>query len=378
MRICSLIVIALSLCLSSCNNENPPTVEFTPSVKTLEIGEQAQGQIRRLSGKVIAAESTSLSFAVSGTVSQVGVSAGETVTEGQILASLESRPFELVVESARAELSIARAQTNEKQQRFKRMQDLLARDVVSAAEFEVAETELSVARGNLRAAQSKLSTAERDLDKIALIAPFAGQIAERNIEPFQEISKGSEAFVLQTEGALEVEVSVPETIIRDVDYGHAVQVAFPTIENLAVNGAVSEIGSQVKAGNAFPVKIQISGENTDLRPGMSASVIFNFDAYLAEQTVYLIPLAALAIDDSVIANYQNEAGKRDNQVPVYIFDGDTSTVNLRTIRVGDIRGNELEVYEGLQAGDLVVTAGVAFLRDGMNVQMWDANSGLLE
>ena len=42
--------------------------------------------------------------------------------------------------------------------------------------------------------------------------------------------------------------------------------------------------------------------------------------------------------------------------------------------VGDLRGNELEVYQGLEPGELVVTAGVAFLRDGMKVEVWTSNN----
>jgi len=66
MRLSHLFLIFSLLGLAACTKESPPAVEFIPKVKTLEIGEQAKGQVRRLSGKAVASESTTLSLAVSG------------------------------------------------------------------------------------------------------------------------------------------------------------------------------------------------------------------------------------------------------------------------------------------------------------------------
>ena len=84
----------------------PPTEELPaiPSVKTLQVKERYEGQIRKLSGRLEAAESSILSFAVSGTVNDVFVERGELVSKGQVLAKLDTRTLESQVKSARAEL----------------------------------------------------------------------------------------------------------------------------------------------------------------------------------------------------------------------------------------------------------------------------------
>lgn len=377
MRLSWIILIVLAV--SGCSEPPPEQAQPIPRVKTIVIGEKAQGQIRRISGKLIAADSSILSFAVSGTVEKVGVSAGQAVNAGQVLASLQKRPFELAVKNARAELNIARAQLNEKQKRFKRMQELIEENIVSRSELDIAEAELSTSQGNLQSAQSDLESAPRDLKNTTLTAPFAGRLARRSIDPFQETSVGKEAFVLESKGSLQAEVLVPETMIRNVDHGQAVQVDFPTLENVQVDGEVVEIGSQVQAGNAFPVKIQLGASESDLRPGMSAAVLFNFKNYLENQDVYMVPITSIAIEAGLLSNYGKDPSQREtDQAPLYVFDQASSTIKLRKVRIGDLRGNLLEVFEGLEPGDRVVTAGVAFLQDDMQVRLWDSDQGLVE
>ena len=377
MRLFWIILITFSL--AACSDPPVEQEQPIPRVKTVTIGERAQGQIRRISGRLIAADSSNLSFAVGGTVETVNVNAGQVVTEGQVLASLEKRPFELAVNNARAELNIARAQLNEKQKRFKRMQELYEEKLIASSELDIAEAELSTASGNLDAAQSKLESATRDLGNTTLTAPFSGNLSARNIDPFQEIAAGQEAFTIDSKGSLQAEVLVPETMIRDVDYGQAVQVDFPTLDEVQVNGVVIEIGSQVQAGNAFPVKIQLGGYAADLRPGMSAGVVFNFRDYLENKNVYLVPLAAIAIEAGLLAKYGKEPSTdQTTTAPLYVFDEASSTVRLHEVRVGGLRGNLIEVFEGLQPGDRVVTAGVAFMRDNMPARLWDSEQDLVE
>jgi len=169
-------------------------------------------------------------------------------------------------------------------------------------------------------------------------------------------------------------VLVPETLIRDVDYGQAVQLTFPTIAEVTVSGVVSQIGSRAVSGNAFPVKIQLSPTETDLRPGMTASVTFNFDKYLDGRIAYLIPISAIAIEVGLLRITRGQE-RTPNNVPLFIID-DANQLQVRYVVVGDLRGNELEVFEGLEAGEKIVSAGVPLLREGMTVELWSPGQGL--
>ena len=371
----SSILIAMFV-LTGCGDDVAPLVEETPRVKYFVVGDQATGQSRRISGRLVAADTSPLSFGVAGTVEQVLVTQGDVVVEAQLLARLDAEPLRLAVEQARAQLNIARAKDTESKQIYDRTVDLFQKGAFSQAEVDTATANYASARGNIRSVQSDLARKERDLLQAELTAPFSGTIASRSIDPFQESSTGQEAFVLQTADALEVSVRVPETLIRDVDYGQVVQVTFPTMADAMVRGIVNEIGSRAESGNSFPVSIQLPSSEADLRPGMTASVTFNFDQYLDGRTVYLIPLSALAIEYGLIRQAREARDVTSRQIaPVFIID-DNNQLQARDVVVGDLRGNQLEVYEGLEAGDKVVSAGVAFLREGMKVELWTPEQGL--
>ena len=364
------------LMVAGCGDDTAPPVEETPRVKFFVVGEQATGQSRRISGKLVAANTSPLSFAVGGTVEQVLVNRGDLVREGQVLARLDAEPLRLAVEQARAQLNIARANAADTKQIYDRTVSLFEKRVTSQSEVDTATANHAAALASVRSVESDLDGKNLDHSRAELAAPFSGTIASRSIDPFQETLSGQEAFVLQTAEAIEVDVRVPETLIRDVDYGQVVQVTFPTIAGVAVSGIVNQIASRAESGNSFPVRVRLSPSDADLRPGMTASVTFNFDQYLDGRTVYLVPLASIAIEYGLIRRSREAGDATPRQtVPMFVVD-DNNRLRVKDVVVGDLRGNLLEVFEGLEAGDKLVSAGVAFLREGMTVELWTPAQGL--
>lgn len=356
--------------LPACSQEEVKAVEVTPRVKLFEVSERATGQSRRLSGKILATDRSMLSFGVNGRVEEIVAIQGQLVTKGQLLARLDEDNFRIQVEDARASVSNARAQLVESQTSFDRTSQLVSKKAASLKELDAARAKLAAAQSSLQSADGVLEKAELDLGRTKLTAPFAGQVVEVPIEPFQELAANELAVVLQTEQALEIEVRVPETLIRDVDFGQVVEVSFPTLEGVLTRGSVVEIGAEAEEGSAFRVAVRLSESLDGLRPGMTASVTFNYSAYLDGREAFLIPLSAIAVD----AGLQNRSGEEpdpaERRGPVFVFDPQTEELRLQEILFGELRGNLVEVYEGLQLGDQIVSAGVPFLRDGMKVARW--------
>ncbi len=358
--------------LLGCDEQFTPTDKVTPSVKVFKVGKQSSGQSRRISGKVKAADQSSLSFGVGGKVLEVIAKNGQTVIQGQVLAQLDEEPFKLSLNKARASLNSARSKLVVARSTFKRTRGLVKLRGASQKDLDTAIANLGTATSDVNSARDSLKQAEIDLSRTKLIAPFTGKVVDAVVDSFQEVTANEEAFILQSSGALKVDVLVPETLIRDVDFGQLVQVTFPTLKDLVVSGEVITIGAQTESGNAFPVTVLLADSESDLRPGMTASVTFNFNAYLGQRTAFLIPLSAIAIDASrtkqqEIVSEQSNSGK---QAPVFVYDSAASRIQLRQVTIGDLRGNEIEVFEGLKTGDQVVSAGVAFIRDGMQAVVW--------
>ena len=360
--------------LWGCGDSGSSSAPPIPRVRVFEVGEKTAGQVRSFSGEVAADESSPLSFGVAGTIQSISVKEGDLVEQGQVLAALEARPLRLDADRARAELGGARAKLVEAEQTYERVAKLLPMRAASQAEVETALAAVRSARASLEAKQSEVERAERDLDRSTLRAPFDGRIAEKSAKPFQEIGSNEAALVIQSGRALVVRVLVPETLIRFVEYGDAADVRFPGAgPDSGVVGLVSLIGAQAGEGNGFSVEIRLPEDAAEtVRAGMTATVTFSFDDYLEGRTAFLVPISVLALDEGLA----RDPDLASMTVPVFVADESAGRLTLRQVRVGGVRGNQLEVFEGLDEGEKVVTAGVPFLRDGMEVEIWDREKGI--
>ena len=371
-----LLAAVTAVSLVGCSEPPVELPKAIPAVKVFTVGKQASGQSRRLSGIINAADTSPLSFGVGGRVIELLVAVGESVDEGQLLASLDPEPLQIKLTDKRAKLNNARAQLLEAKTALERTRALLEQRAASQQELETAAAKFANKESSLQQAQADLTQAELDFDHRQLLAPVAGKVAKVGIDNFQEVSGAEQVITLQSDQLLEVAVRVPETMIRYLDYAQVVQVAFPSLPSAAIHGVVSQIGASAEDGNAFPVTITLGGSDGDLRPGMTAAVTFNFDAYLNQRVAYLIPLSAIAIDRG-LANaqkYRRSDGNTESQVPVFLFDADAGLLREQSVTAGQLRGNEIEIYAGLEPGDQVVSAGVTFVSDGMAAKAWRPDS----
>ncbi|WP_178969014.1 efflux RND transporter periplasmic adaptor subunit [Neptunomonas phycophila] len=363
-----LLFSALTLLVSACTDQTVMVEDPVRAVKTLTVTESTKANSRQLAGTVVSANESELSFRVGGRVASVDVSTGDKISKGQLLATLEKKEYELAVQTAKAKLSSARAELTEKSDALKRQQNLKAKEFVAQASVDQAQAAFTAAKSNVDVAITDLENAQRDLANTVLIAPFDGSVVMRSIEPFVEVAAGSTVFEIQSQGVLKVEVLMPETLIRDISYGDTTSVRFPTLKDVVVYGSISGVGSKAERGNAFPVKVELAQTSEDIRPGMTAQVTFNYGE-AAEASIYLIPITALDVRIPV----DNEASL-DNEVPVFVLEDGVAQRRKLTLR--DIRGNKLEVIDGLKPGDVVITAGVPFINDGQKVKAWEPTYNL--
>ncbi len=357
-RFLSLFVLMAGL--MACGEDPPPAVETVRAIRTITVNEPASGKTRRFSGVVEAVSTSSLSFELAGNVQAVEVEVGERVSEGQMLAVLDVRTFRLNVEAAQAAVGAAQAELGEAQSNLERVQRIAAEDrgAISERALEQAQATYDGARQNLSYNQTRLNLARRDLERTELRAPFDGVIAERFVDPFQEVARGEPMFELFMEGAMQAAISIPESEIDQIYLGLRGDVRFPATAGPSRQGIVTEVSKVAGAANAFPVKLAIEGGAGEaaIRPGTTVEVTLLLGGGEA-QAAYLIPLAALSPRDA-------ESGRH-----VYVFDPDSSTVVRTAVEGEGVRDSNVVVTGGLRAGDIIAVAGVSFLRDGQKVRL---------
>jgi RND family efflux transporter MFP subunit len=355
----------VALLVSACGGEVAEPVERVRAVKTILVTDRASGQLRKFPGTVEPVDNSSLSFEVSGLVQEIRADLGDRFEKGQVLAVLDKQPFELNVVSARAALSRAQAQFEEKGTAYDREQRIQAQDAGATTQRAVdqARAAFESNRQNVSYSRAQLDLARRDLQKTDLRAPFDGVVSAQHVEAFEEVHRGKPVFDVFVEGAMEATVSIPENMIGEVYLGLKGEVRLPNRVDVVYQAVVSEVGSAATSANAFPVKATITDADEQVRPGMTAALTLLFAFEEEGRTGYLVPMQALA------------PGLASDDRHVFVYDTETSTVRKTAVQGGGLVGNQVIITTGIGPGDVIVVAGVPFLRDGQQVTLLNPSHG---
>jgi RND family efflux transporter MFP subunit len=362
---------ALALCLlallPACAQDELPPEQTVRALKTMTVQGRTGGQQRRLAGVVQARRSSQLSFEISGRVQRIAVDIGDRVEEGRVLATLDPEPYRLEVAAAESELEKIQANVNTTRADWQRYDQLYAQRIIAKSELDQVKLQYDSARSELATQQSRLEIARRNLRLTELKAPYSGHVAEKLVEEHEEVQSGAPVLKLDSDGAKEVSLTVPESLIGRMSRGMDVTITLASLRGLDVPGRITDVGATALKANAFPVKVAILEDVPGLELGMSAEVRFftgtttegaNDDGTGAGSG-YLIPFQALLPEKEPLRGH------------VFVYDPETSTVRRVQVRISGMLDNMILVDEGIEAGQVIAVAGVSFLADGMRVKLME-------
>jgi RND family efflux transporter MFP subunit len=342
--------------MAACREEPPPVPERIRAIKTITVSEQASGKLRDFSGVVEAADRSSISFEVAGNVQKVNVDVGDRITKGQVLATLDPEPYQLTVAEINAELVKARDNVTKTEAEYNRQKRIFEQGAGAQRRVEVSEFNYKAAKSAVDFQIARLNNAKRDLNRTVLRAPFDGAIANRYIDPFNEVARGQKCFDIFEFTGMEVAISIPEDAIDEINMDQKGEIRFPVFADRTYNGRVTEISKVAGTANAFPIKLTIADPDQRIRPGMTARVTLLLGGD-DQKAAYLVPLSALTQSGDTTKGF------------VYIYDSQTSTVKKTQIESGSVRGDNVVITGGVKEGDIIAVAGVSFLEDGQKVKL---------
>ncbi len=367
------IFIGIVFLLTACNKKDD-TSEVVKSVRPIKhskvvlAGDQAT---HTFSGVAQSGKESKLSFRVGGTLQSMNVQLGDRVRAGQLIATLDPADYVIQAEQSVAaqkgsEASLKSAETaliNAKAN-YDRVEKLYENNNVSLSEFEQAKANLETSQASYDAAvtqvtssEKKKESADNQVNYTRLVAPFSGVITSTQVEANELVGQGSVIAVLTSEQNPEVSVGIPENFIAEVKKGQNVAVKFSVLPNEVFEGYVYEVS--YAAGNAptYPAVVRIKNPSQAIRPGMAATVTFG--AASAEGQKFLVsPVNAIGEDFN--GNYA---------FVIKTQEGENYTVKKQTVKIGRLLPLGFEVLEGLEEGDIVATAGIKSLLDGMEVKL---------
>ena len=351
-RVAGLSAFALLVLLAACKPVEEPQPEPIRPVRVTTVERQEGGETASLTGQVEAQEEVNLSFRVGGRMIERSVNVGDRVRAGQVVARLESETPRNALRSARAELTAARARLVEAQNNFERHRSLLDRGFITRAMFDQAEQAYRTAQAQVDSMQTQANIAETQLGYADLIAASSGTVTARRAEPGEVVAPGQPIIQLAREGGRDAVFNVPARIIETAPADAEVVVTLSSDPKVRTTGRVREVSPQADpVTRTFKVRIGLNDPPAAMRLGSTVTGSVQLGAGPGIE----IPASALTTA---------------NQHPaVWVLDHASNTVSLRNIEVLRYGLARVAVAEGLQPGDIVVTAGVQTLRPGQQVRL---------
>ena len=354
----TLLPVAL-FTLTACDKQS--TQEETPEilrpVKSQIVESPANGRTRTYSGILKAGREAKLSFKVGGTIRDITVRVGDVLTPGAPIARLDQTSYELEVEKARASLTQTQAEKRNAESNYQRVRGLYENNNASREDLDSARASAESARAQVRSEQKSLELARLDLGYTQIKASEPCSVAEVSAEVNENVQAG-EAIATVTCGEVnEVEVSIPENLIGSLKQGMSAKVHFDAIPGEAFAGSVAEVGV-TSVGAAFPVTLTIKEQHSQLRSGLAAEVTFFFANKTEGPLRIYLPPVAVGQDSEGRFIFVLESGDSQGE----------SLVRRRPVKIGELTSLGLEIVNGVNVGERVVTAGVSVIRDGLRVK----------
>ncbi len=378
-------------------------------VRTAVVTTEAATIRRSYPAVVLPAKQAELAFRVSGRIVELPVRAATQVKKGQVVAQLDKREFEAAVarlESQReqassqlaamktgarseditalqAKVTAARAQLEAQQTQVGRLRQLVEKGSVARVDLDNAQAKLKTDAANLDVAQqelkkgqlgarteeveaqeavirdldTQLSEAKADLEDTTLRAPFDGIIASRKVDNFTNVQANSVVAVLQKLETIDLQYDLPGVDVAK--FGQQENVVTKARLDVApgreFDAQLVEFGTQADAATqTFRARVSIRyPKDVTVLPGMTGSIVVSAEQQDRERLT--VPGSALGAEP-------------DGSSYVWVVDKQDNTVTRRKVTPQSLSGSDISVKGELHEGDLVVTAGVSFLREGMIVK----------
>lgn len=353
-----LLLLTLILSVSGCAKEEKKAEPIIRPVRYAKVFITGGSRIRTFSGTAQAGTESNLSFKVAGTVTKVAVQVGDKVKKGNLLAEIDPKDYRLQVQEAEASLQQAQAGLRNAKTSYERVQYLYENRNAAKQDLDGARANYESADAQVRSIEKRLQLAKLQVQYCRLVAPSAGSIARVEVEVNENVGAGQPVFTMTSGSKPEVRVSVPEVLISQIKNGSNATVTFDALAGKEFSAVVSEVGvSSTSFATTFPVTVQLKKATSEIRPGMAAEVGFRFETAGTQERL-IVPAVAVGEDREGRFVFIVEPAKEG-----------FATTRRAAVKIGDLTTEGLEILEGLQEGDLVVTAGVSKIVDGQKVRL---------
>ncbi|MCA1827010.1 MAG: efflux RND transporter periplasmic adaptor subunit [Myxococcales bacterium] len=287
-------------------------------------------------GTLVAVRSVTVASELPGTVRELGFESGAFVHKGDMMVKLDTSTEEAQLAAAEAEAAVAKSNLG-------RTKTLRGQNAATPADLDAAQARYDQAAANVGVLRATIA-------KKTIRAPFDGRVAIRQVELGQVLSPGTAIASLQSINPIHADFYLPQQVLADLHVGLQARMKTDVFPDQTWNGIVTVVNPEVDLATRN-VRVRATFPNNDgkLKPGMFANVeVLSAD----ERNVLVIPATAVIYapyGDSVYAIEQKEKQLVAHQ---------------KFVRLGERRGDLVQVVSGLNAGEDIVSTGAFKLHNG--------------
>ena len=373
------LLAAAALTLTACGAQTEPPEETTAGGVAVEVETVVRDTMaaeNRVSGSVASDDEATVMVAASAKCTAVYAEAGDAVSQGDILCTLDlgstlaSRDaarisYDAAVQSYQDQQAVLDEQVDLYTKTLSDLEALYAIGAASQLEIDQARLQLQTAQAtrnatlaqleagveSARSGLEQLETALEDVDGAGnVVAPMSGTLVTMNAVENAFVSNTMPVAVIQGADAMKITVSVAESLVAKIAAGDEAEVYVSAVDQrftAAVRSVEQAAGQQTRL---YTVTLEVPPETAGLRSGMSAEVTFRTDVV---PDAVVVPSQAILTSGGVSYVY-------------IVEDGAARYVEVTTGLVGD---GVTEVTSGLSGGEALVTVGQSYLADGDAVRI---------
>jgi membrane fusion protein, multidrug efflux system len=349
---CASVALPLSVIVTGCQPEADATAPEARPVRTVTVKKQDAGTPIVLTGRIEAQDQAALGFRISGRMIERAVNVGDHLKAGQVIGRLEPQNEQNALRSAKAALAAAQAQLTQARNHFERQQTLFGQGWTTAALFDQAEKAATTAQSQVDAAEAQLKSAHDLVSFTELKADAPGVVTGVGAEPGEVVQAGQMVVRLARQDGRDAVFDVAAQVLRLAPGDPVIGVHLTDAPNVTATGHIREVSPQADpVTRTFAVRVGLNNPPDGMWLGATVTGTLQTDAV----PVIEIPATALT--------------KSNRQPAVWIVDPANLTTSIRNVDVARFDPATVAVSQGLDVGDIVVTAGVQALHPGQKVRL---------
>ena len=335
-------------------NAPPPVLLGPENIIAVQETTLATGPV--ISGSLMPAREADVRAETGGTVLQTRVEAGQQVKAGQVLGRLEDTSLRDAFLSARAASRSADVSLADARRDLERDERLFKAGAVSERQLERSRTSVTTAEAARADAHSRLVSAEEQLSKTTLRAPFSGVVSERAVSAGDVVQPGALLYTVVDPSSMQLEASVPADRLREITVGTPVEFTVSGYGNRRFQGRIDRI-NPVADPATRQVRIYVKIPNRD--QNLVAGLFTEGRVESQRKRALAIPLTAL-----------DPQGTSSDVLRLQNARVDRARVELG---IRDLAAEMVEVVSGLQSGDTVLLGSARGLSEGTVVRIQREN-----